>query len=294
MSVELVSGPDLGGGYLHQLSRVRTAPAESLFTYHAQDGGADADGPPIGSLEPLGHFHPPEPCMFGGPRCWHRAFRVPDAETRAVRTAYNRFRFALATALAQRYRSAPFPFERTLAEVFGPLRAYATSGERPVYVRGDAALGLHGIERPAAMIELVVTRPIADELARTWREALIEPFAPRFTENGSTTIGGRAWIGPFTAGAIVDWAVPDTAGGSKRTGLPPEAIATVVRDGREWPVARLEVLYLEAFTARDAERERAIAERLRAVGAHRVLLESLARDRGLAPEEAERLLQRFD
>ncbi|MCI4367618.1 MAG: hypothetical protein L3K08_07695, partial [Thermoplasmata archaeon] len=69
----LISGPDLGAGFLFQLSSDFDSSGAS-FAFHAQDGGADAAGPPIGPPDFLDYTKPERACMFGGPRCWERRF----------------------------------------------------------------------------------------------------------------------------------------------------------------------------------------------------------------------------
>ncbi|HTT25423.1 MAG TPA: hypothetical protein VMH90_00475, partial [Thermoplasmata archaeon] len=56
-SRRLVSGPDLGAGFLFQLSFDRDEGGSS-FAFHAQDGGADAAGPPLGPPDFLDYRHP--------------------------------------------------------------------------------------------------------------------------------------------------------------------------------------------------------------------------------------------
>ncbi len=113
---QMISGPDLGAGFLHQLS-VEGEADPRVFTYHAQDGGADAAGPPKGPLDVLDFVHPPAPCMYGGPRCWHRRFRLPFAELPKVRLAYNRNRFVLQAMIDQAYAGAKPDVESALAEL---------------------------------------------------------------------------------------------------------------------------------------------------------------------------------
>src|SRR5579863_3734953 len=110
MTVEMLSGPDMGGGFLYQLtSNAEQEPAR--FVVHVQDGGPDAGGPPRGSPEPFGYFHPAKYCDFGGPRCWHREFDLPSTEVGRVRAAYNRTRFVMEAMLAQVYGGETVPVE---------------------------------------------------------------------------------------------------------------------------------------------------------------------------------------
>ena len=135
MTSDLLSGPDLGAGYLHQLSIDREP--ESWFTYHAQVGGLDANGPPIGPLDSIGFVHPRVACQFGGSRCWHRRFALPATETATVRATYNRHRFVLQATLDQLYAGAPIPFESALKELLDRIESPLRSDGIPLYITWD-------------------------------------------------------------------------------------------------------------------------------------------------------------
>jgi hypothetical protein len=203
----MVSGPDLGGGYLHQLSLDRLEGA-TTFTHHAQEGGQDAGGPPLGELDALGFVHPPSPCMFGGPRCWHRRYPLPVTATPKVRFAYQRHRLVLETMLKQAHGLAPVPFEMALAEllrkVAGPLRDEGIEW----YVAGSGAVRLaRGMTSPHD-IDIGTTRAGVDRLGELLAEYLIEPVAPTDWPGGRLVVGGRAFVGSPRAGSRVEWSVP--------------------------------------------------------------------------------------
>jgi hypothetical protein len=204
---ELVSGPDLGGGYLHQLSIDRLEEA-TTFTHHAQDGGQDAGGPPIGALDVLGFVHPRTPCMFGGPNCWHRRYLLPFAATPKVRFAYQRHRFVLETMLRQAHGLAPTAFDAAVRElvarVAGPLRKEGVEW----YVAGSGAVRLAGGGGTPHDIDLGTTRAGVDRLGELLAEYLIEPVAPTDWRDERLVVGGRAFVGTPKAGARVEWAVP--------------------------------------------------------------------------------------
>jgi len=204
---ELVSGPDLGGGYLHQLSIDRQGPI-TTFTHHAQEGGQDAAGPPIAELGVLGFVHPPSPCMFGGPRCWHRRYLLPFSSMSKVRFAYQRHRFVLETMLRQTTGLSPVPFEEAFQEllrkVADPLRAEGVEW----YVAGSGSVRLVGGSVAPHDIDLGTTRAGVDRLGELLAEYLIEPVAPTDRADGDLVVGGRAFVGTPKAGARVEWAVP--------------------------------------------------------------------------------------
>ncbi len=204
---EMLSGPDLGGGYLHQLSIDRNE-ATTTFTHHAQEGGQDAGGPPIGALDRLGFVHPPAPCMFGGPRCWHRRYLLGFGSTPQVRFAYQRMRFVLDTMLRQAWELEPVPFDTALDELLGriaePLRAAGVEW----YVGGSGAVRLLRGGGAPRDIDLGTTRTGVERLGELLRDYLIEPIAPTDGHGGRLVVGGRAFVGTPKQGCRVEWAVP--------------------------------------------------------------------------------------
>ena len=204
---EMVSGPDLGGGYLHQLSLDRFEET-TTFTHHAQEGGQDAGGPPVGELAPLGFVHPPSPCMFGGPRCWHRRYLLPFGATPKVRFSYQRYRLVLDTMLRQSAGLAPVPFEEALRElvrkIAGPLRDAGVEW----YVGGSGAVRLLGGGATPHDIDLGTTRAGVERVGELLAEYLIEPVAPTDWPPDRLLLGGRAFVGTPRSGARVEWSVP--------------------------------------------------------------------------------------
>jgi hypothetical protein len=203
----MLSGPDLGGGYLHQLTIDRTGEA-TTFTYHAQDGGQDAGGPPEGPLDALGFRHPTDACQFGGPRCWHRRFLLPFADTAKVRLAYNRFRFVLETMLHQAHAGAPVAVDAALKELVQRIAPTLRSEGVEWYIGGSTAAYLLGATLRPGDIDLGTTRAGVDRIAQLVPEYLIEPLGPTDWPSLGIVRGARAFVGTFREGARVEWAVP--------------------------------------------------------------------------------------
>ncbi|HEY1198810.1 MAG TPA: hypothetical protein VGG32_08825 [Thermoplasmata archaeon] len=289
MTSEMLSGPDLGAGYLHQLSLDRDG-ERTTFTYHAQDGGADANGPPKGPLDVFGFVHPPSPCGFGGPRCWHRRFLLPVSEASRARQAYNRSRFVLQTMLDQVYDRIPARVGTALEEVVrrisGPLAQEAIDW----YVGGSAAAWLLGAAIAPGDLDLGTTRGGVDRIAALLAEYLIEPLAPTDWPTVGIVQGARAFVGTFQEGARVEWAVPL----EPRTPLPFEEwsgrtdvvrLANVSFRGHAVRVTRPEYALVRAYEKRRPNDAGAIAEVVRRLGPDGELLDSLlARSRLPVPE----------
>lgn len=204
---ELVSGPDLGGGYLHQLSIDRVE-GTTTFTHHAQEGGQDASGPPVGGLDRLGFVHPPSPCMFGGPRCWHRRYLLPLSATTKVRFAYQRHRFVLEAMLRQAYGFVEVPFDAALGELYARVAAPLRVERILWYVGGSGAVRLAAGGGSPQDIDLGTTRVGVERLGELLADYLIEPIAPTDRADGRLVLGGRAFVGTPKAGARVEWSVP--------------------------------------------------------------------------------------
>ena len=206
----MVSGPDLGAGYLYQLSYEAEPPGPS-FTFHAQEGGVDAAGPPVGPLGFLGYRFPRAPCMFGGPRCFERRFLLPEGELVRVRAAYNRTRFCMAAMLGHEYESVPVPASEGLQELLErcdpPLRAaglrYRLVGRAAAFLRGGAE------PPPSATIE--AEPAAAERIGKELEPYLTEPVADRGPEEG---FGGRAFLGTFQKGLRVEFGVPPAGAGT--------------------------------------------------------------------------------
>jgi len=239
---EMLSGPDLGAGFLHQLTTERDG-ERTAFTYHAQDGGADANGPPKGPLDVLGFVHPTVPCQFGGPRCWHRRFLLGFAETPRVRACYNRNRFVLQTMIDQAYTGAPVDVEGALAEVASRLRAPSSGLSADDWtVDGAAAAWALGAPVAPREIALDAARESVDRIGAALAEYLIEPTATTDRPPDRIVRGARAFVGTFAKGARVEWSVPidRPSSGLAPTGAPRIPTVSVPFQGIAIRVARPE------------------------------------------------------
>jgi hypothetical protein len=276
MTSEMLSGPDLGAGFLHQLTTERDG-ERTTFTYHAQDGGADANGPPRGPLDVLGFVHPPSPCPFGGPRCWHRRFLLPFAETPKVRQTYNRDRFVLQTMIDQAYAGSPVAVDDALAEVVERVARAGDVSEDDWYVGGSTAARVLGAAIAPNDIDLGVTRAGVDRLGGLLADYLIEPLSTTDWPKLGIVRGARAFVGTFASGARVEWAVPlepvldePLSEWSPR----PEVarILTTSFRGRSVRVSRPEYALVRAAEEKDAARVGTIGALVAKLGADRELL----------------------
>lgn len=282
MTSELVSGPDLGAGFLHQLSRDTDGPAVT-FTYHAQIGGPDANGPPLGPLDPFGSVHPPTPCMFGGPRCWHRRFRLPFEATPRVRQAYQRYRFVLQAMVDQQYAGAAAPAEAAVREVVSRLAAPLADAGVEWYFGGSTAAWLLGSGVPPHDLDLGTTRPGVDRVADRLAEYLIEPLGATDWPSAGIVHGARAFVGTLTSGMRAEWSVPIGP-------EPPEPLG-------EWTgrpgVARLERATFDGVGVRVSRPEYALVRAAEHGRADRAdALARFVRDRGVDAELLGVLLER--
>jgi hypothetical protein len=238
---ELVSGPDLGGGFLHQLTVERFS-GVNRFIYHAQDGGPDANGPPIGTPEPFGWRVSPSMCPIGGRQCWHREFTLPIEESLKVRTAYNRTRFVMEAMLGHQYRGVPTPVDAAVEELAD--RIHAAPEPIPWYVGGSLGLYLRGAPVPPRDGDLGTTPEAVTRIAEALKDYVTEPAAP--TEWGDASmLGARAFVGTVRNGLRVEWGFPLDAGANRGPtewtvlahGLAPDSI---LWHGRTLPVGRPE------------------------------------------------------
>jgi len=276
---ELLSGPDLGAGYLHQLSFDRDGEG-TTFTFHAQDGGADANGPPKGPLDVFGFVHPPSACMFGGPRCWHRRFLLGFSDTSRVRHAYNRNRFVLQTMLDQVYDRAPVTVATVLPELIQKLSGPLARDRVDWFIGGSTAALLLGAPVAPGDIDIGTTREGVDRIAALLAEYLIEPLAPTDRPGGGIVRGARAFVGTFQEGTRVEWAVPI----EPRTPLPFEEwsgrmesvrLAEVSFQGHTVRVSRPEYALVRAIEKRRTENAAAISGLVRRMGPDGELLDAL-------------------
>jgi hypothetical protein len=205
-SAEMISGPDLGAGFLHQLTREHTA-GGARFTFHAQDGGEDAGGPPKGSPEALGWALAPGMCPIGGRRCWQRSFELTDAETALVRAAYQRTRLVMELSIEQAAGRAVPTWEAAFAETADRIEAEGRSDPIPWALSAASLDRTSGAPAPTGEIVLVTTPAGVTRIAAALREYLIEPPGPtdwppeRF-------VAGRAFVGTPREGARVGWRAP--------------------------------------------------------------------------------------
>jgi hypothetical protein len=276
MSSEMLSGPDLGAGYLHQLSTDRDGD-RTTFTYHAQEGGQDANGPPKGPLDVLGFSHPPSACQFGGPRCWHRRFLLPFAETPRVRQTYNRNRFVLQTMIDQAHAGAPVAIGDALGEVVERVAKAGNIDDEDWYVGGSTAAMLLGAAIAPNDIDLGATRLGVDRLAAALLEYLIEPLGTTDWPRVGIVRGARAFVGTFVSGARVEWSVPlevsrdePLAEWSARPGT--ARLLTASFRGRSIRVTRPEYALVRAAEKKAADRVGLLGELVARVGADRELL----------------------
>jgi hypothetical protein len=288
MPDEMLSGPDLGAGYLHQLTTDRDGD-RTTFTFHAQDGGQDANGPPKGPLDVFGYVHPPSACPFGGPRCWHRRFLLPFSETARVRPCYNRSRFVLQAMIDQVYDGASVAVESALVEVAARLvKAHVTDEEW--LVGGSAGAWLLGAPVTPRDIDLAVRRAAVDRVGTALVEYLIEPTSTTDWPAVGIVRGARAFVGTFVAGARVEWGVPLDPETRAEWNLDVDGPARIAVEhgGSRFRVARPEPALVRA--ARKGRREvPAFAAWLRSYGPDHELLETLIARERLDAAVADRL-----
>ncbi|MGA8664858.1 MAG: hypothetical protein WB809_07330 [Thermoplasmata archaeon] len=298
MPSEMISGPDLGAGYLHQLTIDREG-ERTTFTYHAQEGGQDAGGPPKGSLEPYGYTHPPSPCQFGGSRCWHRRFLLPFAETAKVRMAYNRSRFVLEAMLGQTYDAVPVNVKTALGEVAHRLQSPLAAEGVDWYIGGSTAAWLLGARLDPHDIDLGTSRPGVDRIAALLTEYLIEPVGPTDWPHAGIVHGARAFVGTFREGARVEWSVPidPTATGrwGEWTGRTGEARTLAAEyDGVSLRVTRPEYALVRAWESNAPKRVDSLLPLVRRIGPDRELLGELIARSTLVPDVRKAVFRSLD
>lgn len=293
----MLSGPDLGGGYLHQLS-LDTEREATTFTFHAQDGGSDAGGPPQGPLDAFGFTRTATPCMFGGPRCWHRRFLLGRLDAGRVRAAYNRNRFVLETMLAQRYGPTPVPVAEGLRELLGRLAEPLAREGIEWYVGGSTAAWLQGARVAPHDIDLGTTRAGVDRIAELLGDYLIEPVGPTDWPHSGIVRAARAFVGTFRDGVRVEWAVPleprparPWEEWSGRSGV--ARVDRVAVEGRPVTVTRPEYALVRAAEKGEPASIYEIAAAIRRTGPDRELLAALLERSPLSPRDRSLLLEQI-
>ena len=279
MGSEMLSGPDLGGGFLHQLSVDRNG-GPTTFTFHAQDGGSDAGAPPKGPHDVFGFAHPANPCMFGVPRCSHRRFLLQHGEAPAVRRAYNRHRFVLEAMIDQRFGHQPVPIENGLVELLERVARPLADEAIDWYVGGSTAAWLLGAKLAPRDLDLGTTRDGVDRLASLLDDCLIEPLAPTDWPSSGIVRAARAFLGTFREGVRVEWSVPIGAPASvsvdewdMRSGKP--RLLTVPFRNRSVRISRPEYALVRAAESGRADRVPALLDVVGRVGVDRDLLDRL-------------------
>lgn len=289
MADEMLSGPDLGGGYLHQLT-TRSDGKRARFTYHAQSGGADASGPPLGPLDAFGFRHPSEPCPFGGPRCWHRSFETAPGAATTVRQSYNRMRFVLTTLLEQRYAGRPVAVEAALTELIARLGDPGSSGSGWWYVGGSTAAWLQGAALAPNDIDLGTDPAGVPRIAEALKEYLVEPLAVTEGGGGVPVLAARAFVGTMREGALTEWgadqALAPRAGRFYEWSGDPQRVRTrtVPFQGHTVVVTRPEYALVRALEKGRTASVEAIRASLRSIGVDRDLWSELLTQSTLSAE----------
>lgn len=275
--MELVSGPDVGGGFLFQLTRVRAEPL-ATYTVHAQDGGLDGGNPPAGTPADVGFRPAAGMCPIGGRRCYHREFAIPLAENSRVRFAYNRLRFVIGPMLEQRVGRRPVGYAEGIATTLSRIAGALGPTHIPWMVGGSTAAALRGAAIAPRDVDLLTGPEGVDAIAGALEEFLVEPPAVTAWGDEAPRRAARAFVGTLTDGLRVEWAeppVPAPAEWSAHALQRPER----VRWGElEVPVAPIEYALANALRAANAERTRAILAVRPPTSIDRGLLDALLED----------------
>lgn len=205
--MELVSGPDVGGGFLFQLTRARAEP-RATYTVHAQEGGLDGGVEAAGTPADVGFSLLPAMCPIGGRRCYHRTFEVTVAEHARMRFAYNRMRFVIGPMLEQRAGRRAVPFAEGAATALARIAPAMAAAGAPWMVGGSGAAALGGAGIAPTDLDLLTDRDGVDRVAEALEEFLIEPPAITEWPNGGARRAARAFVGTLTEGLRVEWAEP--------------------------------------------------------------------------------------
>ena len=294
VSPEMVSGPDLGGGYLHQLTAEASGPG-TRFIHHVQAGGTDAGGPPVGDPVPFGFALAGSMCPFGGRQCWHREYLIDGSEVDRVRTAYNRWRLVGSAMLEQRYRHGHRPVAAAVGELVDMVGPDLGRRGHPWYVGGSAGLWVRGIDLEPMDIDIGTDRSGAQQIAERLGPFLIEPFARTRWSEGGERWAARAFLGTVREGMLVEWST--SLGGASPRGSGREWVigdAELVVESVEWGKRRVPASPVEFALVRCAERGRwdrvkAIADRLPDTAWDRSRLARLLADGTLSSDAIDRV-----
>ena len=295
--MELLSGPDLGGGFLFQLQAERSD-GRARVTVHAQEGGLEAAVPAKGPITDLGFLRYQGACPIGGRECFHREFDVPVGQLGRVRMTYNRTRFVVGPSLEQRYGALVPPVAEGLGEVADRLTAALGPDGAGWFVGGSAAAWLQGLPTPPRDLDLGTDRPGVDRIAEALEEYLIEPPSSTRWPPDRPVYAARAFVGSLLNGVRVEWAVPEGPGGAAEPftewARPMEEVSVVALtwNGRRLRVARLEYFLARMAARRDIARLRAAAKRLVELGPDERLTGALADV--LAPADGRRMREALE
>lgn len=290
--MELVSGPDVGGGFLFQLT-VEPAEPFAKYTMHAQEGGLDGGSRPAGSPELVGFSPPASPCPLGGRQCAHREFEVPPDAALRARFAYNRLRFVIGAMVAQRAGRKPAPFEAGLAETLPRIvRALGPAGV-PWIVGGSAGARLLGAQIDPVDLDLATDRRGVDLIGEALSEYLIEPASRTRWGEGVVRWGGRAFVGTFQDGLCVEWAEatpePRPAASAEWTSAVLHHPIIVEWKGSPVPVTSPEFGLVRSASGGRPERVTAYLELLRGLGTDRSLLATALAGSAVDPRTRKRI-----
>ena len=278
--MELVSGPDVGGGFLFQLTS-EAAGELTRFTTHIQEGGIDGGEPTAGSPETIGFKVSERPCAIGGRHCWHREVESPTSHALRARFAYNRLRFVIGPMIRQHEPSVAVPFASGVREVARRIAAPLDAAHQAWMIGGSAAPALWGAAVEPRDLDLSTTREGVEVIAEALGEYLIEPPGRSRWGPGAARWGARAFVGTFKDGLRVEWAeaTPDGdaapgPGAEWSEGVLSQALRTPLD---EWlvPVAAPEFGLVKSLLRADDSRTAAILELTRTRGLDRRLVDRL-------------------
>jgi hypothetical protein len=292
MPWEMLSGPDLGGGFLFQLT-VEPLDTRARLIYHAQEGGIDASGPPKGSPVPFGFFRTTASCEIGGRDCYHRVFVLSAEEVPKARMAYNRLRFVTAPMLEQQYGGADVPIRAAAEEVAKRLApAFADRPDRWFFA-GSAAAWLQDAPGSPRTIELGTDADGLAQIANALSDYLVEPLAETTWRELGPVRGARAYVGTLRSGVRVEWARLPAGVGPRAAdmGADPDDVVTAELKLGEGTVraSRPEYGLVHAAVRGDRGEESAIGGLLRARTADRALLDRLLAASDLPPPDQARV-----